>query len=131
MSVCALEKDRMIGSDFIDVPTRGKFLTVPQGFVPAEASNPFCGSGSRQPLANALAEFFDGASTGQVDCEFFETSLDQMHVSIVESLHDEASLQVDNVCGRPLEFENVAFSPYRHNAVAAHSHRLSAEHFAK
>ena len=46
VSVHALQKDGMVGGDFIDVPAAGEFLHRPQSLVPASADNPFAGSGA-------------------------------------------------------------------------------------
>src|SRR6266436_4380121 len=94
MPIGSLKKNRVLSRDFVDVPTCRQIRRPPQSLIPAEARDPFSGSGRFCLLSNAFAKVLDGVHAGEVDGELLETRLNQVHVGINKTGHYEVTLQV-------------------------------------
>ncbi len=106
VSIHALQKDGMVGGDFIDVPAAGEFFHRPQSFVPASADNPFAGSGALHSVANAVAKFGQGFYAAQFHGQAPKARVGQVHVSIVESGHYKVPAQIDDRGRRSLQLDD-------------------------
>src|SRR5439155_22981903 len=89
VSIHALQKNRVIRSDLINVPAAGQFFHRPQGVIPSAAGDPFARLGGLYPRANTIAKFGQRFDARQVNREPPEACASEMEMGIVESRHDE------------------------------------------
>src|SRR5450432_2690145 len=93
VAIHSLEKHGMISGDLVNVPASGHFFHRPKSFVPASAYNPFPGCGRFHTRLDSFTKFSQRLHPGQIYRQTLQPALAEMHVSIVESRHDEMAFE--------------------------------------
>src|SRR5215471_20336377 len=89
--------------NFIEIPTRGKRFDWPQSLIPASADNPFSGLSRINLRTNPLAELVEGPDALDVHAKLLQARVGEMQVCVVETRHDEMSVEIDHL--RLISFE--------------------------
>ena len=100
VAIHAREEHGIRGGDCVEIGARGIAAAGPERLVPSEAGDPFTGSAIIYIRANALLEFGERLYAGEINSQFGERRLPDVHVCVVESWHHERAMQVNDASVR-------------------------------
>src|SRR5580704_7914781 len=126
VAVDAHQKYGMTIGNFIEIPARGRDFNRPESFIPAGADDPLTGLGVFDSFREALAQFVERLHAGHVDAHLGAAAIVEMQVRVVESGHDEVSVEIDDLRLRAFESENVDTFADGLDAVAANGNGFLA-----
>src|SRR5260370_810525 len=125
MSVIALEENRAIREDFIQIPLVRERLRGEHGVIPATAKNPIVPGMPGGILAQAFL------NVGGVSCTFeiyppeTERAVEKMDVTVNETREHQFSARVDHFCARAARVLDFLIVTDGHDLAVSNGHGLS------
>jgi len=124
MTVIALEKDRRVGKEWVEVFFVGQSLGAEHGVVPTTAENPCLAVVLSGVGAKALLNFGDVFRTFEVGLLQAKAAFDEMDVGIGEGGQHEPTASVDGFGGVAAERGQLLISPNGDDFALANGNAL-------
>src|SRR5262249_32923586 len=92
-----IENSRMIAGDGVNIAAHRRLLLGPERVVPAAALDPFARRGGLYSRGDALLHLIERFGSDKVYVQLFKSAGTKMHMSIVETRHNEVAAQIDDL----------------------------------